>query len=349
MRIASIVGARPQFIKAAVVSKELRKKHEELLIHTGQHYDFQMSRIFFEQMEIPEPAYNLEVGSGNQGWQTGEMLIRLERVLLQEKPDWVLVYGDTNSTLAGALAAAKLHIPVAHVEAGCRSFNRSMPEEINRLLSDHLSSLLFCPTQRAKDNLEKEGILQGVHLVGDVMLDSLLLYMEKANALPPHLGLSPKGYVLFTLHRQENVDDKRRLRSILEEIGKIEHLVIFPIHPRTLKSLKEFGLSLPPNIRLIDPVGYLEMLSLEKNAQGILTDSGGVQKEAFYLQVPCITLRNETEWIETVEAGWNKLWHEGENLEFPSPKSYPLHLFGDGQASRKIAFCFTKMVFRPWG
>ncbi|MEM2001807.1 MAG: UDP-N-acetylglucosamine 2-epimerase (non-hydrolyzing) [Candidatus Methanomethylicaceae archaeon] len=309
--VCSIVGARPQFIKAAPVGKALRAAgHTEILVHTGQHYDDEMSAVFFRDLEIPEPDYNLGVGSGTHGWQTGQMLIRIEEVLLREKPDWVLVYGDTNSTLAGALAAAKLHIPVAHVEAGLRSFNRRMAEEINRVLTDHISDLLFCPTQTAVENLRREGITQGVYLVGDVMYDAALQYLalaEQKSRILERLGLRPKEYALATVHRAENADDPQRLRAIfagLEAIAQTGLPVILPLHPRTRKQAEALGLS-PNGVRVLEPVSYLDMLLLEKNARVILTDSGGVQKEAFFFRVPCVTLREETEWVETVEAGWN--------------------------------------------
>ncbi|HEC35942.1 MAG TPA: UDP-N-acetylglucosamine 2-epimerase (non-hydrolyzing), partial [Anaerolineae bacterium] len=283
MKIASIVGARPQFIKAAPVSEALREAgHHEFLIHTGQHYDYGMSRVFFEELGIAEPDVNLGVGSGPHGWQTGQMLMRIEKVLLDKKPDWVLVYGDTNSTLAGALAACKLHIPLAHVEAGLRSFNREMPEEHNRVLTDHCSDLLFCPTQTAVDNLAREGITQGVHLVGDTMYDAVLQFAEIArqrSTILQDLGLRPKGYLLATVHRPYNTDDPDRLRGILEAFAEIGEMVIFPVHPRTRQRMAEFGLSNPQstigNLQFLEPVGYLDMLVLEQNARLILTDSGG--------------------------------------------------------------------------
>jgi len=320
LKIVDIVGARPQFIKLAPILQaiaEHNQKHpeypiQEVLVHTGQHYDYEMSQVFFDELGLKSPDYHLGVGSGTHGYQTGEMLKRIEEVLLKEKPNMVIVYGDTNTTLAGALAAAKLHIPVAHVEAGLRSFNRKMPEEINRVLTDHISDLLFCPTQTAVENLHREGIKNGVHFVGDVMYDAVLLYLdlaEKKSQIMEQLGLKPKSYALATVHRAENTDQPERLRAIfegLERVAKEGFPVILPLHPRTRKRLDMMGIH-PQGVQVLDPVSYLDMLILEKNAKVILTDSGGVQKEAFFFRVPCVTLREETEWVETVEAGWNTL------------------------------------------
>ncbi len=317
MKIATIVGARPQFVKAAVVSRALRALPDcqETLIHTGQHYDENMSAVFFEELEIPAPDYHLGIGSGSHGQQTGRMLEGIENVLREEAPDWVLVYGDTNSTLAGALAAAKLLIPVAHVEAGLRSFNKRMPEEINRVLTDHVSDSLFAPTEAAVRNLEREGIAGGrVHLVGDVMYDAALYYAERAEAhsrILETLGLESGGYVLATVHRAENTDDPTRLAAIFAGLARnaAEAPVVLPLHPRTQAALTREGLlaQAEAKLRLIEPVGYLDMTQLEKNARVIVTDSGGVQKEAYFYRVPCVTLRDETEWVELVEAGWVRL------------------------------------------
>ncbi|MBU4138641.1 MAG: UDP-N-acetylglucosamine 2-epimerase (non-hydrolyzing) [Euryarchaeota archaeon] len=310
MKIVSIVGARPQFIKCAPLSRELRKVHHEILVHTGQHYDHDMSDIFFEELNIPKPDYNLGIGSGSHGEQTGKMLTEIEKVLLKEKPDLVLVYGDTNSTLAGALAAVKLHIRVAHVEAGLRSFDRNMPEEINQVLTDHISDILFCPTQTAVDNLSKEGITQGVHLVGDVMLDALeynKTVAEKKSKILEVLGLKKDKYLVITIHRPSNTDSRENLNNIIKALREIGEAVVFPVHPRTKKFLQEYGLDFPANVRLMDPLGYLDMLKLMAGARKILTDSGGIQKEAYMLGVPCVTLRENTEWVETLEGGWNVL------------------------------------------
>jgi len=349
MKIASVVGARPQFIKFSSVSREIRKKHEEVLIHTGQHYDYEMDKIFFDELGIPEPKYNLGVGSGSHAYQTGEMLKGVENVLLKEKPDLVLVYGDTNSTLAGALAATKINIPIGHIEAGLRSFDKTMPEEINRLLTDHISHMLFAPTHTAVNNLKKEGITNGVYLVGDVMIDALMQTIkiaEEKTKILDILGLDAKQYLLVTVHRAENTDKKENLREIIKAILKIEERVVFPIHPRTEKCIKKYGwyekIRSAKNVVLIKPVGYLDMLVLEKNAKKVLTDSGGVQKEAYIFKVPCITLRNVTEWVETVEDGWNMLAGPNEQRiiwaikEF-WPKGRQKNLLGDGKASVKIA------------
>jgi UDP-N-acetylglucosamine 2-epimerase len=371
MKILTIVGARPQFIKLAPVSRALRSAGvHEVIVHTGQHYDHGMSQVFFDELGIPAPDFNLGVGSGHHGLQTGQMLTKIEEVLLAEKPDWMMVYGDTNSTLAGALAASKLHVPVAHVEAGLRSFNRRMPEEINRVLTDHLSTLLFCPTETAVRNLAAEGITKGVHLVGDVMLDALLDARDRAQAhstILDQLGLQEKQYLLATVHRAENTDDPDRLRAIMTALTQLSETepVIFPVHPRTRKALEALGYRIAPEVsgqssapssvlrppscslsaggegrgevalsppsgspssvdhgllshgpvvpwsqsalRFIPPLGYLDLVRLSSSARVILTDSGGLQKEACWLGVPCVTLREETEWVETVESGWNVL------------------------------------------
>lgn len=351
MKIATVVGARPQFIKMAPVSVELRRiKIDEVLIHTGQHYDYEMDRIFFEQLQIREPDYNLKVGSGTHAYQTGEMLKRLDGILIKEKPDLVLVYGDTNSTLAGALAAAKLKIPVAHVEAGLRCYDKSVPEEINRVLTDHLSEYLFPPTENAEKNLKAEGITGKVYLTGDVMLDATLQSLEKAektSKVMEKLNLNPKGYLLATVHRAENTDQKENLGNIMKAFIECERQIVFPAHPRTCKALKSYmlydELANASNIILIKPLGYFDMLMLEKNAEKIITDSGGVQKEAYFLKVPCITLREKTEWVETVEDGWNILVGpykeriiKAINKFEPKSANYA-YKFGNGQASRKIA------------
>ncbi len=433
MKISTIIGARPQFIKAAAVSRAIAahnlqllnsEQHgaknpgavldyscgrsgtlpliEEVLIHTGQHYDEGMSDIFFRELEIPEPKYNLNIGSGSHGRQTGQMLAALENVLIGEKPDWVLVYGDTNSTLAGALAAAKLHIPIAHIEAGLRSFNRRMPEEINRIVADQLSTLLLCPSQAAVNNLAAEGISNAegisaksssclptrdkkrqmrvakldsltprgtkVVITGDVMADALLFASEHAagrSDLVTRLGLQPRSYLLATIHRAENTDDPERLRNILlalSELAKHEP-VILPLHPRTKKILADMP-SLKPGqgtlhadhyypstnrtcgLVFLEPVGYFDIIALEKSARFLLTDSGGMQKEAYWLKIPCITLREETEWVETVAAGWNIL--AGADFEriietvrsFNTPPEHP-SLYGDGQAA---AHCLNALL-----
>ena len=313
MKIATIVGARPQFIKAAAVSRQLRRICTEVLIHTGQHYDDNMSRVFFEELEIPPPDHDLGVGSGGHGAQTGAMLAAIEDVLEREQPDRVLVYGDTNSTLAGALAAAKLHVPVAHVEAGLRSFNRRMPEEINRVLTDHLADLLFCPGSTAVANLAAEGIVAGVHPVGDVMYEALMhaaTLAEEKSRIREQLRLSAGGYALATIHRAENTDDPARLGRLLGALRAVSRRmpVVFPVHPRTRHRLHGRGDSLGyGDVRLLEPQGYLDLVRLEAGAAVILTDSGGMQKEAYWLQVPCVTLREETEWVETVQQGWNVL------------------------------------------
>ncbi len=313
VKILTVLGARPQFIKAAIVSHAfVNQGIAESIIHTGQHFDTNMSDVFFNELGIPKPAYHLGVGGGSHGQNTGRMIEAIEQVLLDQRPDWVLVYGDTDSTLAGALAAVKLHIPVAHVEAGLRSFNRRMPEEINRVLTDHAASLLFAPTQSAVEHLAAEGITadKGVHCVGDVMYDAALYYGQRAlnrsNVLE-RLALQPKEYSLATIHRAENTDDPKRLNAIISGFADFEQTIVLPLHPRTRARLSSFGLSFSPNVKLIDPIGYLDMVMLEKNANLIATDSGGVQKEAFFNRVPCVTLRDETEWTELVNAGWNRL------------------------------------------
>lgn len=357
MKIASIVGARPQFIKIASLCREFKrhKTIKHIIIHTDQHYDYNISKVFFDELEIPKPDYHLEVGSGTHGYQTGEMIKRVERVLVKERPDWAVVYGDTNSTLAGALAAAKIKVLVAHVEAGLRSFNKSMPEEINRVLTDRISDLLFCPTETAVRNLKQEGITQGIYQVGDVMYDSVLYNVQLAenqSHILEKLGLLPKGYILVTVHRAENTDDPDRLRAIFHALQKIAQggiFVITPLHPRTCNHIKSLKISLN-GLKVIDPVSYLDMLLLEKHAQIIFTDSGGVQKEAFFFRVPCLTLRSETEWIETVEAGWNILADVDEKKivlcahDFPKPSYSGQEAFGDGRAAEKIGTVFGQLM-----
>jgi UDP-N-acetylglucosamine 2-epimerase len=344
MKIVSVVGARPQFIKCAPVSRAVRKDAEEIIIHTGQHYDVNLSKSFFDDLHIPTPDYNLGVGSGTHGYQTGAMLKGIEDILLTVHPDIVLVYGDTNSTLAGALAAAKLHIPLAHIEAGLRSYNKDMPEEINRVVTDHCSDLFFCPTETAVFNLKKENIYKGVHLVGDVMYDALLYTTELAQKSPilQQLHLEPKTYILATLHRASNTDNVNALKRIMTGLSHVDYTVVFPAHPRTRKALKAFGISPGKNIFVTEPVGYLDFLKLESEAATIVTDSGGIQKEAYILRIPCITVRKETEWVETVEDGWNTLVGTDTDLimravqEF-RPDKGQRQLFGDGTAAQKIA------------
>ena len=343
MKIITVIGARPQFIKCAAVSKELRKKHTELIIHTGQHYDENMSNVFFDELEIPKPDFNLEVGSGNHGKQTGEMLSKIEEIYLKEKPDLVLVYGDTNSTLAGALAASKLLIPVAHVEAGLRSRNMNMPEEQNRILTDHISEYLFTPTKTADENLKNEG-LSNIFSVGDVMYDGVLFFTklsEEKSKILEHSHLKKNEYILATIHRAENTDFKARLESIFKGLEESGENIILPLHPRTNKYIKEYGIQLGKNIKVIDPVGYLDMIALESNAKKIVTDSGGVQKEAFFMGVPCITLRDETEWVETISNGWNVIVGADkgmivENIKNFNPISERINVFGEGNAAKKI-------------
>ncbi|MCI1944322.1 non-hydrolyzing UDP-N-acetylglucosamine 2-epimerase [Clostridium luticellarii] len=350
MKILTVVGARPQFIKAAAVSNILRKSHSEILVHTGQHYDENMSKVFFEELNIPKPDYNLGVGSGSHGKQTGTMLIKLEEIYEKEKPDVVLVYGDTNSTLAGALCASKLLIPVAHVEAGLRSFNMEMPEEQNRVLTDHVSNILFVPTKSAEENLKREGIDKGIYNVGDVMFDAILNFKKLAknkNKIMKDLDLEGKEYILTTIHRAENTDHIDRLNNIVDALNECGRIVVLPLHPRTRKYMLDYGLEFNENVKVTDPVGYLEMINLEMNSQKIVTDSGGVQKEAFFMKKPCITMRDETEWVETVENGWNKIVGTDVKkildgiLNFV-PLKEQKNIFGDGKASSRI----TKILDR---
>lgn len=345
MKVLSVVGARPQFVKAAVLSRVLRTTCCEVLLHTGQHYDENMSDRFFRELGLPVPDYQLGVGSGTHAGQTAQMLIGIEAALLQERPDIVLVYGDTNSTLAGALAAAKLGMPVAHVEAGLRSFNRSMPEELNRVVTDHLSTWLFCCSAHGADLLAAEGITDGVHVVGDVMFQSMTdasrLAAEESRIVE-RLGVQPQSFLLATIHRAENTSDPSRLRALLVALEATGETVIFPVHPRTANVIAQTDWPLSDRIRQIEPVGYLDMVALEQAARLILTDSGGVQKEAYWLGVPCITLRDETEWTETVEAGWNvitgvdtdRILGAVRTLEPPSDRPA---LYGDNHAAQRIA------------
>ncbi len=351
MKIVSVVGARPQFIKCAPVSRELRKEHEEILVHTGQHYDHGMSEVFFEELLIPEPDYNLGIGSGTHGRQTGAMLGAIEDVIAKEEPDIVLVYGDTNSTLAGALAAAKMHVPVAHVEAGLRSFDRRMPEEVNRVLTDHVSDILFCPTATAVRNLAAEGVTAGVFLVGDVMVDAMnhnRAVAEERSRILEGVGVRPGEYLVITVHRPSNTDSPENMTAILGALGEAGMPAVFPIHPRTRRYLGEYGLlaGMPENVRVTEPLGYLDMIRLMAHAKKILTDSGGVQKEAYMLGVPCITLRENTEWVETVEAGWNVLVgaERGEIVDairYFSPGTGQKDIFGGGNASLWIREILT--------
>jgi UDP-N-acetylglucosamine 2-epimerase len=355
MKLLTVVGARPQFIKAAAFSRVVRQRHTEILVHTGQHYDVAMSDVFFDELSLPHPDHHLGVGSGSHGAQTAQMLERLEAVIQREAPDAVVIYGDTNSTLAGALAAAKLGIPVAHVEAGLRSYVRDMPEEINRLVADRLSTWLFAPTQNAVDNLLREGYAPAratpddrrpasVFLTGDIMYDALLQHSavaERTSHILRDLVLAPKGYTLATIHRAANTDDPRRLADIFDALALLHEPVILPLHPRTRAALMGTDIEVEPPVRIIDPVGYLDMLALERNARMVLTDSGGVQKEAYLLGVPCVTLRDETEWNETLVDGWNILGGADTERILASarrahPAGDPPPVFGDGHAAEHM-------------
>ena len=361
MKILTILGARPQFIKAATVSRAIREHNakasffiKEIIVHTGQHYDANMSDVFFDEMDIPRPDYSLECGGLGHGAMTGRMLERIEDILDTEKPDWVLVYGDTNSTLAGALAASKIHMKVAHVEAGLRSFNIAMPEEINRILTDRVSNYLFCPTNSAVKNLSTEGFPfntssgheQKILNVGDVMYDATLFYQQKAKETVSleKWGLAEKAYALCTVHRAENTDDKHRLQSIFNALDQINKTlpVILPLHPRTKKIISESSFAnLLTFLNVIDPISYIETQRLEMSAKVILTDSGGMQKEAFFHKVPCITLRDETEWVETVQAGWNQVVGAStkkiiECFKTIQTQEYKFEFYGDGNAASKI-------------
>ena len=352
VKITSVVGARPQFVKAAPLIRAIHQSPitiDHLLVHTGQHYDIELSKIFFDELGIPKPDYNLEVGSDTHARQTAKMMISIEDTLVAEKPDLVLVYGDTNSTLAGALAAVKLHILVAHVEAGPRMFDKNIPEEVNRVLTDHVSSFLFAPTRTAVDNLKREGINNGVYLTGDVMLDSFLHFSriaEKKSKILEQLQLSKGEYMLATVHRARNTDNEENLRSIIEAFLSTKEKIVFPVHPRTQKMLKQFDLinqSLITNhqLLLIDPVGYLDSIILTQNAKKVLTDSGGLQKEAYFSKVPCITLDEATGWPETVEDGWNTLVSSNKDKIIEAVKRFgskgnQRDVFGDGKAAERI-------------
>lgn len=359
MKVVTIVGARPQFVKAAAVSRAIGlwnsnaagtggKAIEEILVHTGQHYDTSLSQVFFDELEIPTPRYHLEIGSLPHGAQTGRMLAAIEPLLVEENPDTVLVYGDTNSTLAGALAAKKLNIALAHVEAGLRSFNRRMPEEINRVLTDRISDALLCPTIAAVTNLRREGIKEGVEQVGDVMYDASLFYRKRArdtSRVLERLELETGRFVLATVHRAENTDDPVRLTHILSSLAKVANdlRVVLALHPRTRKLIAQHDLSARlGRVQVIDPVAYLDMIRLEESARVIVTDSGGVQKEAYFFRVPCVTLRQETEWVETVESGWNRLTGADPALicsalrEARAPNATMVEFYGDGDAAGKI-------------
>jgi len=353
VKVLEVVGARPQFIKAATMWREIRKKDKDIIVHTGQHYDENMSKIFFDELEIPRPDYNLGVGGGSHGLQTGRMLSKIEDVLIHEDPDMVVVYGDTNSTMAGALAAVKLHIPTAHVEAGLRSFNRKMPEEINRVITDHISTLLFVPTKTGVTNLKNEGVVNGVHLTGDCMYDALL-YNKKLAAKKTtvkDLGLTPDNFLLATVHRPSNTDNEKNLKSIITAFSKAPMPVVFPVHPRTRMAIKKFKLD-TKNVKMVDPFGYLDFIALQAASNGILTDSGGIQKEAYLLKKRCITLRMETEWVETVKDGWNILTGPDQKKILAAiknfhPKRKQSNPYGDGKAAKKMVkaikdFCKTK-------
>lgn len=355
IRVATVLGARPQFIKAAVVSRALasRPSVEEHLIHTGQHFDANMSTVFFDELDMRPPACHLGIGGGSHGQNTGRMIEGIERVLTDMAPDWVLVFGDTDSTLAATLAAVKLHVPVAHVEAGLRSFNRRMPEEVNRVLTDHAATMLLVPTEAGIRNLAAEGINgQAVRLVGDVMYDAALHYglqAERRSTILNDLGLSRREYVLVTLHRPSNTDDAHTLQSILAGMATSRLPIVWPLHPRTKRRLTEFGLTVPKMVRQIDPVGYLDMVMLERHARLIATDSGGVQKEAFFHGVPCVTMRADTEWVELLDLGVNRLLNDdwalfgevlaGEPPVFPSVDG--IQPYGDGRAGERIASCIA--------
>jgi len=356
MKLLTVVGARPQFVKAAVLSRYIRNNPScgvsEILLHTGQHYDHNMSDVFFEEMDIPQPDISLHIGSGNHGKMTGLMLARIEEVILEQKPDVVLVYGDTNSTLAGALAASKLHVPVAHVEAGLRSFVMAMPEEQNRRLTDHISTWLFCSTQTAVENLEREGITDDVSITkpnadkkrvvitGDIMYDASLYYREKKG-----ICINEKGFILMTIHRAENVDDPIRLGCIVDAINSLtDYKFIFPVHPRTRKIMEQQNFKFAAHVKMIAPVGYLEMLAYESACFAVLTDSGGVQKEAFFFHKPCVTMRDSTEWVELINSGWNMLTGADTDKittairSINIPRDYP-SLYGDGHCAEKIISC----------
>ena len=352
MKVLTVVGARPQFIKAAPVSRILRRSHSEFLLHTGQHYDDAMSDLFFRQLSIPAPDLNLDVRSGSHGEQTGAMLPGIEEIAMRQRPDWLLIYGDTNSTLAGALVGAKLHIPVVHVEAGLRSYDRRMPEEVNRVVADHLASLLLCPTDTAVSNLAREGVTEGVTVVGDVMFDAYTQNLEVARrdcGVVAELGLQPGAFHLLTVHRAENVDDPARLSSILAGVGDSGRDVVFPVHPRTRAAMAQNDIEVPSTVKLIEPVGYLEMLALEDAATVIATDSGGVQKEAYFAGRPCVTLRDTTEWTETVAAGWNVLVGTTPGaiaaaMRTFRPSGHRPAFFGDGHAAERVVAAIESRV-----
>ncbi|MEC8881224.1 MAG: UDP-N-acetylglucosamine 2-epimerase (non-hydrolyzing) [Pseudomonadota bacterium] len=352
MRVVTVIGARPQFIKAAVVSRAMSESFREInetIVHTGQHYDANMSDIFFDQLDIPRPQYNLGVGGGGHGQNTGRMLEKLEGLLVEERPDLVLVYGDTDSTLAGALTATKLHIPVAHIEAGLRSFNRRMPEEINRVLTDHVAELLFAPSLTARDNLIREGIKENtIHVVGDVMYDAALYYRERSRCPEKfeRLGVEVGEFLLCTIHRAENTDNPVRMQGILSGLAVADLPVILPMHPRTKAKLTTMGLIIPGNVHVMEPVGYLEMVWLEMNSRLIATDSGGVQKEAYFHGKRCVTLRDETEWVELVDSGCNTLVGS-DDTRIADAVNAPLQvelkegLYGDGDSANRILKVLT--------
>lgn len=355
MKILSVVGARPQFIKLAVLSREMRKHFDEVIVHTGQHYDYEMSKIFFKNLEIPEPDYNLNVGSAERSIQIKKMIDGLVKIFMKEKPDLVVVFGDTNSTLAGAKAASKLGINLAHIESGMRSFNNRMPEEVNRVETDKISDVLFCSTRAAVDNLNKEKIKGSVYLVGDIMIDALKLSInvaEKNSNVLEELNLKEKEFMIATVHRAGNTDDKIKLKRIVVAFAESGEKIVFPVHPRTAKALKSYGLNRKfenTNVAVVKPLSYTDMIVLEKNAKKILTDSGGMQKEAYFFKVPCITLRDTTEWIETVNDGWNIL--AGANkpkildaIKNFNPKGRQREDYGNGNASSGIVNVLKKIT-----
>ncbi len=352
MKIVSVVGTRPEFIQAAPVSRILRQRHHEIWVHTGQHYGAQMSHAILEDLRIPTPEYDLHVGSGTHAQQTGWSLLRLEKIMRLEQPDVVLVRGDTNSTLAGALAASKLRIPLAHIEAGERSHNRSMPEEINRILTDQLADIHFCASRRAVNRLHEEGLTKSVHWVGDVLLDAMLQNWKmahKRSQILARLRLARGGYSLVTIHRQANVEDKVKLRQIVEILNETQEMIVFPLHPRTSEALVDLDSYIGHHVQLILPVSYFDMIVLEEGARLIATDSGGVQREAYFLGTPCLTLRDETEWVETVETGWNKVVGTDPDVvlrewySFAAPDGRP-PIFGDGHAAHRIVKILEEYV-----